>query len=146
MTTQPQPLTPEEIAELRRLDAEATPGPWVDAGGVKSYFGGAGPGSQADTALIAATRNALPRLLDAAEALAERTRERDALQAERDGMSAMLDRIAAVPSVEFDPSAEECVADGVDALADHAADLEAQLAEYRRLSREDRFPIAGGES
>lgn len=88
MTT---PITRAEIEELRRLDREATQGEWRpgtverDAIFVEAthqermgpervllrmnhHFGG----HERDAALIAAMRNAFPRLLDAAEAQAHR--------------------------------------------------------------------------
>jgi len=62
-------LTDEEIAELERLERKATAGPWLDTG---RYVSG-GDGGQivvndkhidsVDQALIAAARNALPKLL-----------------------------------------------------------------------------------
>ena len=75
------------IAELRRLDAEATPGPWthrrnhrpyriVVFGGRKAYEDGYTTGDikAGDAALIAEVRNLLPRLirlLEAGERMAE---------------------------------------------------------------------------
>lgn len=60
-----------DIAELRRLDQEATPGPW-DVSGLTVYDtcmdSVASTHSAADAALIVATRNALPELLAKAEA------------------------------------------------------------------------------
>lgn len=80
------PLTPEEIAELRRLHEEATPAPWENDGSeiiqVEKPWGtiigqetrGAAYMTYealvfkaTDRALVAAVRNALPRLLAAAE-------------------------------------------------------------------------------
>lgn len=72
-----EPLTDEEIAELRKLDAAATPAPWVSAG--TTVFGGKrgdvainGTGYEGeflgdDPLFLAAARNALPRLLDELE-------------------------------------------------------------------------------
>lgn len=61
---------PDMIAELRRLEAEATPGPW-DVSGLTVYDtcmdSVASTHSAADAALIAAMRNALPELLKALE-------------------------------------------------------------------------------
>lgn len=88
------PITPEQRAELRRLHEAATPGPWSKRGsGV--YFHNSWPYAPVvdddrigpeNALLIAAARNALPALLDAAderdalrERLAEVTRDRDAL-------------------------------------------------------------------
>lgn len=96
-------LTPERIAELRGLAEKATPGPWErvdnaayalnDEGTNRMYlnvFGGyeiqrrngisvrtAGAEITANAALIAAMRNALPALLDAAERVATLELERD---------------------------------------------------------------------
>lgn len=63
---------------------------------------------------------------------------------ERDAMSAMLDRIARVDGVEFDPAQEECVADGVDALADALKDTERERDGYRAdfLAACERFDAA----
>ena len=67
-------------AELRRLLAEATPGPWIDAGDIESipltiasdpYAAiGRDPSPQwaKNAALIVAAVNALPALLDVADA------------------------------------------------------------------------------
>lgn len=75
------PLTPEELAELRRLDAEATPGPWRKYGGSFDHPIIAASsvelptvdlgtiGSKADANYVVATRNALPRLLAEIERL-----------------------------------------------------------------------------
>jgi hypothetical protein len=82
-------LTNEEIAELRRLEREATPGPWRDEIDAIGHEPGREPWhitvvgtketgrpymettdlvlSGADRAFIVAARNALPRLLDLAE-------------------------------------------------------------------------------
>ena len=69
-----------DLAELRRLHEEATPGPWESSiAGIEgdNYVAGTGPwhrvtfnecASQYDAALIAAMRNALPALLSIAEA------------------------------------------------------------------------------
>lgn len=74
-------LAESEVAELRRLDAEATPGPWDSVQGgdgveeprhfvcVMRATGTAADFDENNSALIAATRNALPRLLDEREAL-----------------------------------------------------------------------------
>ena len=63
-------MTDTEIAELRRLEAEATPGPW-DVSGLTVYDtcmdGVASTHSASDAALIVALRNALPELLKAVE-------------------------------------------------------------------------------
>lgn len=53
--------------------------------------------------------------------------ERDKAIAERDAYKAMLDRIAKTAADYFHPPAEECVADGVDAMADKIAELEKEL-------------------
>ena len=62
--------------------------------------------------------------------------EAESLRARIAALEAMLDRIAEVPGVEFDPRAEECIADGVEALgdawreaSDDAEALRARLAE-----------------
>jgi hypothetical protein len=69
-------MTPEKIAELRRLLADATPGPWeIDDDGLdRGIWGRSGSVVVAtqiedgqDAALIAAAVSALPELLDAAE-------------------------------------------------------------------------------
>jgi hypothetical protein len=73
-------VTPERIAELRRLCAAATPGPWEVWEGkyaVCVFRGSASPGiglsvapeNRADAALIAAVRMALPELLDEVDTL-----------------------------------------------------------------------------
>src|SRR5690606_36143739 len=69
-----------KIDELRRLEAEATPGPW-DVSGLTVYDtcmdSVASTHSAADAALIVAMRNALPELLKALETpVAWRTRQR----------------------------------------------------------------------
>ena len=99
-------LTPETVAELRRLLDAATPGPWmvgdegddvaviVDEGDEFSSIQIAadlhqGDDGLTDARLIAAAVNALPALLDAAE-------ERDALRAERDALAAKVERVRAL--------------------------------------------------
>jgi len=82
-----QPRTPTvptiDLAELRRLEAEATPGPWMDFGNLEPYEGHVvavggdslspicqdpdGDDRPHDRALIAALRNAAPNLLARAE-------------------------------------------------------------------------------
>lgn len=94
-------ITPEKIAELRKLDQEATGAPWTAEGsgginmsglrdGYRVMHGpvcvcrtavGAGPGPEQkrdDFALIAAARNALPDLLDEIEWLRADRSIRDA--------------------------------------------------------------------
>jgi hypothetical protein len=67
------PVDRTRIDELRRLHAEATPGPWEWTGGepsddrAKMCISWDGP--DADAKLIAALRNNAEALLDAAEAL-----------------------------------------------------------------------------
>lgn len=87
------PLTPEEIAELRRLASEATPGPWrailPDEEDASVVLDDDGPGvaeiarmgqagaefyDHKNASLIVAARNALPRLLNEIERLRERER------------------------------------------------------------------------
>jgi hypothetical protein len=71
-------LTDKEIAELRRIDAEAEPAPWFWADGMltsrtqhpNDIMGEIGAGGE----MVPAARNALPRLLDEVE----RRRARDA--------------------------------------------------------------------
>ncbi|HKY41336.1 MAG TPA: hypothetical protein VJN18_35630 [Polyangiaceae bacterium] len=76
-------MTRDEIAKLRELGKAATPGPWIDTRPdaladyrpIRCVAFGIPEGSHrdwdgADIAFIAATRNALPALLDAAERLA----------------------------------------------------------------------------
>ncbi len=95
-----QPLTASELAELRRLEAAATPGEWEfqvsNDDGLRRFGTPLGvPVARAfhsrdlladiaiddqDAALIVAARNALPRLLAQVEALtAENKRMREAL-------------------------------------------------------------------
>ena len=67
------PMSPAGIEELRELEAKATPGPWTNSLGtiessegwhIASVLGYVGPITKgANAALIAAMRNALPRLL-----------------------------------------------------------------------------------
>src|SRR5690606_27178297 len=61
--------TPEMIAELRRLDAEATPGPWEfdDEDEITIRQPEPRAAWKKDAALIVAMRNALPELLKAVE-------------------------------------------------------------------------------
>lgn len=79
-------MTPEAIEELRRLEREASPGPWKwesESGRIPqgSYLGETlitlgdrYENCDADCVLLAAARNALPALLDAATLLeSERT-------------------------------------------------------------------------
>lgn len=70
------PLSPADLARLRALEAAASPAPWrpVKGNGVDWMVVDAGPMAicttwrgEPDAALIAAARNALPALLDAAE-------------------------------------------------------------------------------
>lgn len=85
-------LTADQVRTLRELEAKATPGPWtaydnhIDLPGVGAVpFDTDNPmagDSSADTHFIAATRNHLPSLLEAAAQLATVTQERDELQAE----------------------------------------------------------------
>ena len=88
-------LTPADIKDLRRKLSEATPGLWIDMGDTEPWpgtviattvpDGGVTPvcidpeadDRPADRACIAALHNAAPALLDAADALATVTRERD---------------------------------------------------------------------
>jgi hypothetical protein len=99
-----EPLTNEEIAELRRLEREATPGPWSvvdppwrstddmpwivrghgDPHGAEPVCDlaiqgdgedGGGYNAEADARLIAKARSALPRLLDLAESRSSPARE-----------------------------------------------------------------------
>lgn len=79
-------LTPETIAELRRLAEAATPGPWEARYGVSwearvcaTTSSLADVDSTANAELIAAAVNALPGLLDAA--------------AERDALAAKVERV-----------------------------------------------------
>ena len=104
-------LTPETLAELRRLLAEATPRPWIaevsgttgpvvmDAQSVSAFDHVAKcphyRGS-ADSELIAAAVNALPGLLDAAA-------ERDALAAKVERVRALADLIDRHTEYERDP-------------------------------------------
>lgn len=93
-------LTAEQLAELRRLEKEATPGPWTgesDWGAAYSKVDGTvifrgerprripqseRPGPSANGRFAAALRNAAPSLLDEIEALrAEREKLRAALEA-----------------------------------------------------------------
>ena len=70
-------MTPERIAELRRIEQAGTPGEW-DAIGNMLYVGRVVVpmlGMVSDVALIAATRNALPELLDEIERLNARLKE-----------------------------------------------------------------------
>ena len=69
--------------------------------------------------------------------------------AERDALKAMLDRISMAVVDYFHAPNEECVADGVDAVLDDVARLEAQLAEMTAalLSIRDEvvvLPVDGG--
>lgn len=77
--TAPDPLTPEQVAELRRLSEAATPGPWT-FGDIEGPFPQeripahgnieplvAGGIEVPDGLLMVAMRNALGPLLDAAE-------------------------------------------------------------------------------
>jgi len=61
-------LSQEALAELRRLDKEATPAPWHNEG-VELYRGLAHSqiGNMHDVRVIVAIRNALPALLAAAD-------------------------------------------------------------------------------
>lgn len=61
-------MTAEQIAELRRLDAEATPRPWGYGSGDLVAHNGCYL-IDADASVLVAARNALPRLLDEREAL-----------------------------------------------------------------------------
>lgn len=78
-------MTPEELDELEKLCAAATPGPWqatkngwvtskdgplTDEGFIINQAGDI-PGGWSDTEFIAAARSALPRLLAAYRAVAE---------------------------------------------------------------------------
>jgi hypothetical protein len=65
----PTPLTTEQIAELRRLMAEATPGPWfwIDSYTVTNEAHDSVTGNIYSRQLITLAVNALPDLLDAAE-------------------------------------------------------------------------------
>jgi len=106
-------LTPEALAELRRLLDAATPGPWmvddegddvaviVDEGDEFSFIQIAadlhqGDDGLTDARLIAAAVNALPALLDAA--------------AERDALAAKVERVRVF--------AEQMVSDCDDGYAD----------------------------
>lgn len=65
-------MTPEQIKNLRDLAERATPGPWRTGPGAHGYAVRgdgylAGVMRSDDAELIAAMRNALPELLDAAE-------------------------------------------------------------------------------
>lgn len=78
MTPTKPSLTEARRAELRKLCDEATPGPWMHdeefypAEGMLFQWDGDGP----DAAFIAASRTAIPELLDALDAA---ERERDTL-------------------------------------------------------------------
>ena len=68
-------MTPEEIAELKRLLEKATPGPWINKDGFlctedPSWCDIADCELDEDAALIAAAVNALPRLIAEVERLA----------------------------------------------------------------------------
>jgi len=98
-----KPLTAEEIAELRRLDREATPGLWeARACSVVTPRNGfdidALPRPE-EADLIAAARNALPRLLDEMERLRiERDAARELLNG--DDVTAYEMKAAALDEVE----------------------------------------------
>lgn len=103
-------LTPDRIAELRRLHAAATPGPWgIDDGIEVDDRGNAhkvGPAvitaigldveslAGVDTDLIAAARNSLSDLLDAAE---ERDVKDELIAAHRAELCLAYDVIDALP-------------------------------------------------
>ena len=94
-------MTPD-LAELRRLLADGTPGPWSTVSGAGNVWHFRDEGAPTvvaghqcaaprvpDALLIAAAVNALPALLDAAV-------ERDALRAERDALAAAVGRVRAL--------------------------------------------------
>lgn len=105
------PLTPEQLADLRRLLEAATAGEWeavIDddvAPWVRAHIGGAAvavceaamrdASSDADAALIVAMRNALPALLDAA-------RERDEARAEVERLRGLLAKVTRFDVGEID--------------------------------------------
>lgn len=76
-------ITPEERAELRRLEKAATPAPWDEKDAVRPVEHISGlvrwPAGaymrEADHAVVLAARNALPRLLDALEKAEQWQRE-----------------------------------------------------------------------
>ena len=95
-------LTPETFAELRRLLADGTPGPWSTVSGAGNVWHFRDEGAPVvvaghqcaaprvpDALLIAAAVTALPALLDAAEEL-------DAVTAERDALAAAVERVRAL--------------------------------------------------
>ena len=91
-------LTPETIAELRRLAEAATPGPWAARYGVSwearvcATTGSlADVNSTANAELIVAAVNALPALLDAA--------------AERDELAAKVERVRAMHRPAYNDAA-----------------------------------------
>jgi hypothetical protein len=102
-------LTPETLAELRRLHETATPGPWYhdeneDFVYTRDEFGDADGEircdtdcDEADAAFIAATRNALPDLLDEIERLrAENGRLRLAVAKATISAAKALDEVEAL--------------------------------------------------
>ncbi len=104
MSDQPKPLTDEEIAELTRLEAEATPEPWIwsntrqrvecDSENVlQSSLHYELDTATCDLNLLIAARNALPRLL--AERVADK-KEIDRLQA---GLQKTKDDVYVVPGM-----------------------------------------------
>ena len=66
---------------------------------------------RADAIEVRARRGAFSECAPAERAI-------NALLRDNRALTAMLDRIARVDGVEFDPAQEECIADGVEGLAD----------------------------
>lgn len=111
---QPTP-PPDELAEWRRLASEATPGPWclppaawdepdtvVDTSTLKRVAQCVRIAKDADAAFIAASREALPRLIDAYLNMGYAYRDRGAMlsAAARDLATAERARDEATAEVE----------------------------------------------
>ena len=126
-------LAPEALAELRRLLADGTPGPWSTVSGAGNVWHFRDEGAPIvvaghqrtprvpDALLIAAAVNALPALLDAAE-------ERDALAAERDAAIdvAHLDRQRVWSAGTFGPAEVRGHRGILDHIRKELAEIEAE--------------------
>jgi predicted RNase H-like nuclease (RuvC/YqgF family) len=150
----PNPITPELIAELRRLDSEASPGEWVACGCGKCGLvmgelyvvantrvedgpeSPSGKQQTADARLIVTARNALPALLDAVEELQLNNQVLLALlpvaptQEEVDSLEQKLDNVEALVRERDELRAR------VQELVNGIAQVRLTLAERVQLYRE----------